>query len=305
LKYLKYKSKYNTLKTNQIGGADDIRVRLPTGQWIEARWYQKIAFKRFKNKEALVAAQYGYHREEEYKYDYNEGGYKFTITRNVPDNRYYDKIYIVRDDGTNMPIADWQDVKVFLTDLQPVNWYNSRGYQTWAYFDFVYSGDYVRHYKSRGTIGHPNNIEIPLDGFDIQIVFSLSRNRNGTIFYQKDDAGRTKVRISDIESERSAYLYIYNRLIYHDPAPIHAPVLVPAHGQGLYLPIPADVVVTQTLNDDIMCSICNDNKQNIRFIPCGHTNTCSQCYIHIQHPRECPMCRGQINSIVKYTPVEV
>ena len=298
-KYLKYKTKYNNTKIQQTGGADNIQIRLPSGEWVPAREYQKTAFRRFKNPDNPYRG--------ETRYDYDVNGVTFTINR-IGD-RYHGGIYMIKEDGSNVPIADWNDVKVFLLDQPVVNWYDSRNYQAWAYYDFIYSNDPTREYKSKRTPGNPNHIEIPIDGISANIIFSISRNDNGTIFYERSDIGRTRTRMSDNQYTRSGYLGYYHRMtddpgIFVVPAGQVVGQPVAAVGPNNYLPIPPDVVVSQTVNEDIMCVVCNTNKQNIRLLPCKHTNTCSQCYVRIIKPRECPMCRGHIDSIIKYTPIE-
>jgi ATP-dependent DNA helicase PIF1 len=48
-------------------------------------------------------------------------------------------------------------------------------------------------------------------------------------------------------------------------------------------------------NDD-SCVVCLANTKNIAFIPCGHICSCEVCYKNIN---QCPICRSEINSIVK------
>jgi hypothetical protein len=308
LKYLKYKNKYLELKKNMKynlnGGAaaaaaaapapvDDIRIRLEDGRWVPAKEYQRYAFRQYRDVIEPFAA--GVNKE----YHYNQYGYKFTIKR-IGD-KFHGGIYLIRTDGSMAPIVDWNDVKVFLLDMVPVEWYGARNYQTWAYFDFMYSGAAERKYKTIGTAGHADHIEIPIEGLDAGIVFSMSRNPNGTIFYEKDDAGNTRVRISDNEPARRAYYAFYRRMTDDVGMVVVPPFAAAAAAAGGKLPIPADVVVEKTLDDDVMCVVCNDNKQNIQFLPCKHTTVCSVCYLQMVKPRECPMCRGNINQIVKYT----
>ena len=42
------------------------------------------------------------------------------------------------DTGDVHPIMDCADVKVFLQDADPLNWYPARNYQVWAFRDFIY-----------------------------------------------------------------------------------------------------------------------------------------------------------------------
>jgi len=261
--------------------------------WSPVNDYQLIAFTEFKNM----------HRRyrHEYKYDYvDDQGVKFTIKR--VGNNHHGGIYNICEDGTSYPIADWSDVKVFLLNTLHVEWYDAYNYQTWAYFDYIYSNDHIRRYKSRGTFTSDNYIEIPIDGLELGIIFSISRNENDTIYYEKNDAHRTKVRICDNEFARRGYYGFYRRMtadlgmvISYDHDII----------QSTSLSIPDDVETSQTLNDDIMCIVCKENKQNIKFEPCDHTYTCSVCYLQLVHSRECPVCKQTINNIISYTPIDI
>ena len=255
LKSLKYKITYNKLN-NQIGSADsDIKVKLDTGEWVPARSYQIKAFKKFKTPGDPLLY-------EEKPYDYDDGrGIKFRVTR--IGNEFHGGIHIIRENGTTSPIMDFSDVQVFLLDRprDDVEWFAARNYQTWAYIDFLYANDPIRKYKSRGTPGYPDHIEIPIDGLDPNIIFSMSRNDNGTVFYEKNDADRTRVRISDNRAARRYYYAYFRRMSEPDFGPWDGPIAGPpagaaAAGHG-YLPIPQDVEVSKTLNDNIMCVICN------------------------------------------------
>lgn len=308
-RYQKYDSKMSSL-TRQTGGASDIRVKLDDGTWIQAREYQAEAFSRFSDPT---------NAERPIVYDQvlpRWGRVRFTIQREVDQ-----RIYLIRENGTRMPIVDWNNVQVFLLDLpgQPVNWYDARDYQTWAYFDFIYSGDDERNYMSAGSrniVPHIRYITIPNPALPADIVFRMSRNDNGTVFYEKNDAGRTRVRISDNARERSAYLGFYRRMtdfgdILHPVTrPAAAAVAAAVAAPAGPLAIPVGAIIAETLDDEEMCIVCNTNKQNIRFLPCKHTNTCSECCREMLGratpylPFSCPMCRGRVSQIVLYTPGE-
>jgi len=268
----------------------DIKIKLPNNEWVPARNYQTEAFLNFKRDSSNGICAY----------DYNNGhGVTFTIKRT--GDEHHGGIHIIRDDGTTLPIADFDDVKVFILDYAVVGWYGTRNYQTWAYYDFIYGTDHVRKYKSRGTYGHNGHVEIPINGLQPGIIFLMSRNDNGTIFYERNDAMRTKVRISDNEHARRGYFAFYRRMTDDfGPIVIHNNVNV-QNTINAHLLIPSDVQVSVTLNENDMCVICNNNTQNIQFLPCNHTHTCSQCYVQLTKPLECPICKQHISSIVKYT----
>lgn len=262
---------------------DDIKINVG-GNWFPAREYQKEAFRMFTNQP---------HTNDPIRY--NKKGYKFTVKREADE--FYGGIYLVREDGTKSPIADWNNVKVFLLDIDPVNWYEARNYQTWAYFDFLYSGLDRVSYQSKESEekGHK---EIEIDGLPPGIVFSLSRNDNGSVYYEKNDHGRTRVRISDNKHARSGYMGFYRRMTSDiGMLPVPYPI------QNTKKPnIPYGVVGIKTNNEEIMCVVCNDNQQNIVFDPCKHTATCSECYVQLTKI-ECPLCRQTIVNVGKYDPL--
>jgi hypothetical protein len=269
----------------------DIRIRLDNGNWVPARDYQITAFIRYND---MITS--GNNRRV---YHYNENGYIFSIER-LPDT-IYGGIYLIRENNTRSPIVDYNNIKVFLINHNNrTDWYHARNYQKYAYLDFIYSSDVTRYYKSKNTIGHPNHIEIPIDGLEPNIIFSMSRNENGSIYYEKNDAGRTRVRICDNTFAQNGYRAFYNRMTDNFMSiPIISNTSISATG---YLPVPLDVVIETTSNDEKICVICNSQLQNIRFLPCNHVHTCSLCYLQLTKPRECPICKQTINQIVKYTP---
>ncbi|ATZ80561.1 RING-finger domain containing protein [Bodo saltans virus] len=286
-KLRKYNYKLNQLK--QIGGVQSIMVRLD-GQWVEARNYQAHAFKNFiKN------------GEQPYKYDDSRNGIIFTIQR---ENNQ--QIYIIRNDGTRMPIADWNNVQVFLLDAISIGWYPARDYQTWAYFDFLYSNDIERHYKSLESDNIDSNIRyttIDVPNLYSNIVFRMSRNDNGTIFYEKNN-DRTRVRISDNAIERAHYLNNYNLSIAHSRI-----TQTPSVRMRIDSPRAIDTLIQmkieKTSNDDEMCCICNDNKKNIQFLPCKHDLFCSECCTALfKHNKTvtCPLCRANVIEFTNISP---
>jgi len=243
------------------------------GEWIDVKIEEYNAFNLFKN-------------NSEINQNYIMNNIEYTIKRDGNNNG----IYIISSNDIKIPIADWNNVKVFITNQQNVNWFNARDYQTWAYYDYIYSGDIIRKYKSRGSYGHNEYIDIPINGINTNIIFLISRNENGTIYYERDDYNRTHVRISDNEIERRGYLGYYRRLTM-------SPYLI---YEEEYLPIPNNIQVKETFDEDKVCFICNRNEQNIRFKPCNHTLTCSVCYLQLQHKRECPNCKQLITEINSY-----
>jgi len=102
------------------------------------------------------------------------------------------------------------------------------------------------------------------------IDFEIARNDNGTIFYKKNDMGRTRVRISDNQQARNGYLGFYRRMtdmadfVGQVAKPVDQPLtqIVQPNSNG-YLPLPPNIVIRQTLDDNKMCITCNDIEQNI------------------------------------------
>ena len=281
----------------------DIKIKL-NNEWIPADSYQIEAFNLYKNNNRYIQRSY----------NYNNGDIHFIIDRvgSELENRYNNGIYLIYENDIKIPICDWNDVKVFLLGIYdidgiiiPGNWYIARDYQKWSYFDYIYNDDEKRMYVSKGTnINNINNeenikvIEIPIDNLDENIIFTMMRNENKSIFYQKDNEQRTRIRISDNENVRQGYLGFYRRMTL----PLD-PIILPTIFTFHHLPIPESIIIKKTTNDENMCSTCCDNAQNIKFLPCSHTHICSECYKLWNKPRECILCRSNIESIEEYNPI--
>lgn len=239
----------------QTGGMR-IFVQLLNKQWITARDYQVEAFRNFSEMRNF---------ERKYTYDnglLGENKIKFTIERTLDR-----KFLLTRENGTQTPIIDYDNVKVFLLDQTPVNWYQARNHQSWAYFDFVYSGESEKYYASYNSTTLKPNInytQLPIQGLETNIVFKMSRNENGSVFYEKDDISRTRVRISDCEPERMRYLGFYHRMT----EPLF-PVFLPQQSAQSAQPSQQNLIIPQVPvieNDDEICVVCNTVKHNVRFI---------------------------------------
>ena len=137
-------------------------------------------------------------------------------------------------------IMDCADVKVFLQDAEPVDWYPARNYQMWAFRDFIYDPArperkfYASKYSShlffqqgsfqrgsfqqgsfqRGSFQRGSSVitDIDLDDLPPNIIFSISRNENGSVYYERNDPRGTRVRICDHEGARSGFRGFYNRI---------------------------------------------------------------------------------------------
>jgi hypothetical protein len=247
-------------------------------KWLLARKYQKDAFIKYKEIESknIYCKTYNYDKDD----------IKFSVGR--LDNQAYAGIYMFKEDGSKIPIADFNDVKVFLLDKDPVQWHDARNYQAWAYYHFIYSNENKVYYQSEGS-EMKDHVTIELE-LQPNIVFSLSRNDNGSIFYEKNDVNRTRVRICNNVMARQGYHAFYKRMM----SPLGE--IFPMPKKKLVL---KEIETVKTQDEEIMCVVCNNNMQNIRFMPCGHTGTCSDCCSELIN-QLCPLCRAPIQDIILY-----
>jgi len=208
-------------------------------------------------------------------------------------------------------IMDCADVKVFLQDADPVDWYPARNYQMWAFRDFIYDPArpvrkfYASKYSShlffqRGSTNR-NVTDIDLDGLPPNIIFSLSRNENGSVYYERNDAHGTRVRICDHEGARAGFRGFYNRITM-DPGIIITPQTqqpVPSYTASSAVPLqlPPGIIAQKTNVEEDQCILCYENTKNLTFGPCAHTIACSECYVRLMKPRECPVCKQAIESL--------
>jgi hypothetical protein len=251
------------------------------------------------------------------------------------ENNHYNPTYAalhnqgLRGESVPVPIIDMDDVKVFLTDLPSANWVKARDYQAWAYRDFVYDPNRapIKYYASRysshlvfQTSNYRDVTTIELDGLPPNIVFKISRNENGSVYYEKNDSRATRVRICDNDSARSGYLGYYRRMtdvgdfiISAPPPPTVAPVSSDPYGPDYQdfaaflhqphshgnrkLPLPFGAISIETNVEEEQCILCFKNKSSLKLNPCGHKIICPECYTKLERP-ECPMCRGQIQSLI-------
>lgn len=230
--------------------------------------------------------------------------------------------------GAIHPIMDCADVRVFLQDADPVNWYPARDYQMWAYRDFVYDPTrpvrkfYASKYSShlffqRGSAnGSAAVVDIDIDGLPPNIIFSMSRNgaagagagNSSHVFYERNDAHSTRVRICDHEGARAGFRGFYTRITM-DPGIIITPPPFQQQQQQQHLqtvtstialPLPNGLATTvnPTDDEDDQCILCYTNRKNIEFSPCAHCVTCSECYVKMIKPRECHICRQPIVQLI-------
>jgi hypothetical protein len=232
---------------------------------------------------------------------------------------------------------DCADVKVFLQDADPVDWYPARNYQAWAFRDFIYdtarperkfyASKYSSHLFFQRGSSNRNVTDIDIDGLPPNIIFSISRNDNGSVYYERNDAHGTRVRICDHEGARSGFRGFYNRITMDtgmivSQAPAQAPqfqqsnapyasptipeILLAVASQPMpyytasassALQLPPGIIAQKTNVEEDQCILCYENAKNITFSPCAHTIACSECYSKLMKPRECPVCKQAISSL--------
>lgn len=249
----------------------EVKLKL-NHQWVSALDYQKDAFWKFKHEYWNSGNVNMINYLQEGEININSDGYKFVIKRD--NNQDHNGIYMFKENGEKIPITDFKSVKVFLVDMG--TWLDARWYQTRAYYDFIYDSEEKKEYN-----------------FGRDIKFSISRNQIGSIYYEKDDHHRTRVKISDNPGYISAYQAYYYRMT---DIPHVVPISHNVNTSG-YLPLPLGLDTEETYNEEDQCIICFKSKKNIKFMPCGHNHTCSLCYVQILKPRECPFCKQEIESI--------
>lgn len=239
---------------------------------------------------------------------------RFLVYR-VENNCYMPTRIQRTDTGDTYAIMDCADVKVFLQDAEPVNWYTARNYQMWAFRDFIYDSArparkfYASKYSShlffqRGSSAQ-SVTDIDIDGLPPNIIFSISRNDNGSVYYERNDAQGTRVRICDHEGARAGFRGFYNRITM-DPGIIVTPPQQPiqqaqqpvlSYSASSLLQLPPLISAVQTSVEEDQCILCYENAKNITFSPCAHTIACSECYSKLIKPRECPVCKQAIESL--------
>jgi len=237
----------------------------------------------------------------EVPFNYNN---QFLVYRE--ENNHYMPTRIQRsDNGYVYAIMDCADVKVFLQDAEPVNWYPARNYQMWAFRDFIYDAArpvrkyYASKYSShlffqRGSTQTVTYIDI--DGLPPNIIFSVSRNDNGSVYFERNDAHATRVRMCDHESARAGFRGYYTRMTM-DPGIIVTPPPQPSQ-PAVPLPLPPGLIAQKTNVEDEQCIMCYENKKDILFGPCAHNVMCGECYVKLIKTRECPVCKQAVESLV-------
>ncbi len=284
----------------------DVRIRRTTregsAQWVPAPPEWAAAYLQYKARPMY---------SQELPFNHNN---RFLVYREE-NNHYMPTRIQCSETGDVHAIMDCADVRVFLQDATPVNWYPARNYQMWAFRDFIYDPErperkfYASRYSShlffqRGS-SNRTVVTIDLDDLPPNIIFSMSRNENGSVYYERNDAHGTRVRICDHEGARAGFRGFYTRLTM-DPGiivtpPQQAPQLQPMPSytvsSAVPLQLPPGLVAQKTNVEEDQCIMCYENAKNLTFDPCAHTVMCSECYVQQIKPRECPICRQGIASL--------
>ena len=279
-----------------------------TTQWVPAPPEWAAAYLQYKDRPMY---------SQEVPFNYNN---RFLVYRQE-NNHYMPTRIQCSDTGDVHPILDCADVRVFLQDANPVNWYPARNYQMWAFRDFIYdparperkfyASKYSSHLFFQRGSSNRTVVTIDLDGLPPNIIFSMSRNENGSVYYERNDAHGTRVRICDHEGARAGFRGFYTRMTM-DPGIIVTPPQqqqqqqqvqsqspVPSYTASSAIPLqlPPGLVAQKTNVEEDQCILCYDNAKNLTFSPCAHAVMCSECYVQQIKPRECPVCRQGIASL--------
>lgn len=228
-------------------------------------------------------------------------------------------------DATNrtMPIIDLNDIYVFITDPSVIinngraNWFPARSYQIWAYRDYSYDHNksIKKSYMTRNTLPihyrYDENVltnqivTIDVANVSPNIVFNIGRNENGSVYFERNDERRTRVRICDNQYARSGYLGFYTRIMMDPGIEIMPPsvsVSVSASASpAALLPIDhlpdLEEITDADADADAQCILCVKYRVNARFSPCEHQVCCGQCYSKMSK-NECPVCRAEITRVM-------
>ena len=275
----------------------DIRVQRPgSAQWVPAPPDWAAAYLHYKAKPT-------YSPEAPSNYEN-----RFLVYREE-NNCYMPTRIQCSDTGDVHPIMDCADVRVFLQDADPVNWYPARNYQVWAFRDFIYdparperkfyASKYSSHLFFQRGSSNRTVVTIDIDGLPPNIIFSISRNENGSVYYERNDAHGTRVRICDHEGARAGFRGFYTRITMDPGMIVTPPQPAPSYtaSSGVPLQLPPLISAQKTNVEEDQCILCYENAKNLTFSPCAHTIACSECYVKLMKPRECPVCKQAISSL--------
>jgi hypothetical protein len=219
-----------------------------------------------------------------------------------------------------IPIIDFNDIYVFLGDgvtgpgsRNGAGWVKARNYQAWAFVDFIYGRDTRKCYASQYSsylafppgFDNANVVTIDIERLTPNIIFAVSRNDNNSVYYEKNDASRTRTRICDNELARVGFLGFYTRITMDVGPIITPPQIAHAHtisstGSALVYIGTQPPMIDLTDNEEHQCIMCYENKKNVRFHPCNHVISCYRC-VQQMNKCECPVCKSVIHTIQSCT----
>ena len=235
------------------------------------------------------------------------------VTREIHDT--------LEDTNRAMPIIDLNDIYVFITDSTVfgnngrANWFPARSYQIWAYRDYMYDRNrsIKKSYMSRDTLPVHyrydehilTNQIVTIDVANVSpnIVFNIARNENNSVYFERNDEQRSRMRICDNQYARTGYLGFYTRITMDIGMEVMPPAAAGA-GAGAsppaallsiaHLPDPEEITDD---GDDDQCILCLKYRVNARFSPCEHQVCCGLCYSKMTK-NECPVCRAEITRVM-------
>ena len=136
------------------------------------------------------------------------------------------------------------------------------------------------------------------------IVFNISRNDNNSVYYERNDTMRRRIRICDSQFARIGYLGYYTRLtmdpgmfVNYPPELPSIPSASPALLSIAHLPDPEEIVDDGDGGHADQCILCVKYRVNARFSPCEHQVCCGLCYSKMTK-NECPVCRAEITRVM-------
>ena len=221
-------------------------------------------------------------------------GHHLTVRQNVHDRL-----------TTALPIIDMNDVYAFIISNSATlrsSWMPCRTYQAWAYRDFVYDPNrsiktsYMSPYSSYLVFNSSTLVNqmvtIDLPDLPPNIVFNVSRNINNSVFFERNDAQGSRVRMCDNEYARVGYLGYYTRITMDIGIVVVPPSSSNTHPTHL---LSTDHLYSQqeTNDETAQCILCNTYAINVKFSPCEHATCCSGCYSKLSK-NECPVCIAPI-----------
>jgi hypothetical protein len=220
------------------------------------------------------------------------------------------------------PIIDMNDISIFLMDgvsgrrsQDGAGWINARNYQAWAYADFVYDHAVRKCYMSKYStyLAFPpgfdsaNVVTIDVEGLLPNIIFSVSRNENNSVYYERNDIGGSRIRMCDNEYARVGFLGFFTRITMDVGMIIEHPrnggnSINAINNNTTHNNLFCDVEVPPLIETSVeaeQCILCYEYVKNTKLSPCNHVISCYRCIQKLSKP-ECPVCKAHIHSISKY-----